>query len=69
MRDSERMVQLFSIVHHLQHGANMQCNQKISVATERCHQQQNNQSSQKGGSLCLNVGLEYSRTQYMMNVV
>ncbi len=40
MRDSEWMVQLFSIVHHLQHEANMQCNQKIRRATERHHQQQ-----------------------------
>lgn len=33
MRDPERMVQLFSIVHHLQHEADKQCNQKIREAT------------------------------------
>lgn len=46
MRDSEWMVQLFSVVHHLQHGINMQWIQKIRRATERHHQQEKNQSSQ-----------------------
>lgn len=47
MRDSEWMVQLFSVVHHLQHEINMQCNQKIRRVTVRHHQQEKNQSSQR----------------------
>lgn len=63
MRDSEWVVQLFSIVHHLQHEANTQCNQKIRRATERHHQQHKNQSSQTGFEL-----FEYELSHYLITV-
>lgn len=59
MRYSERMVELFSIVHHLQHRANMQHNQRIKRVTisnrKKTKKTKKKRNSLKQDSSCFSV--------------
>lgn len=58
MRDPERMVQLFPVVHHLQHEANILCNQKIRGSYTETLSATKKINNLKQGLSCLNMGSE-----------
>lgn len=58
MRDPEWVVQLFPIVHHLQHEANILCNRKIRGSCTETLSATKKINNLKQGLSCLNMGSE-----------